>query len=209
MFLAFVGCQTGFVGIRFDLIQFTDIAYSFRRECAVFVQGICKLTSGMCPTTIHGYAFFSFKPVVCLIAVTLDHATIAAKQFPGDIIATAASVIPEHDVSCDGVSHAPLITLTGLVFLIVYDRYHAFIYLYIFTREYPSSKQVIYEFKFLDRRFIQTTHSKVTDDDTALLVLLYQPVEWQMINELPDNDVCQNRGACDTFADRYKRQRCN
>lgn len=88
-------------------------------------------------------AFYTFELFVGIIAITLRKLDIIAEEFTGNLSTTAATVIMEHEVSDDAATQAPLITFSRLVFLVVYNRYHTLIYLYIFTREYLLLKEMI------------------------------------------------------------------
>ena len=161
----------------------------------------------MGPTAEQRDAFHPFELFIGVIAVTLHKSDIIAQEFTGNLPTTAATIIMEHDVSGDAVTQAPLITFSRLVLFVVNDRDHTLVYLYILTREYLLLKEIIEKLQLFYSRLIPSAHSRVTDGYAGLAVLLYKAVEWQMIHELSDDNVCQYGCSCHTFAHRYQRKR--
>lgn len=74
-----------------------------------------------------------FKLVIYLVAVCLHIAVVITQQFTCNTTRTAATVIIEHDISCQTISDAPFITLSCLVFFVIKHRYHALVNLDVFA----------------------------------------------------------------------------
>lgn len=161
----------------------------------------------MSPTAEQHDAFHTFELFVSIIAVTLRKPDIIAEEFIGNLSTMAATVIMKHYVFGDAVTQAPPITFSRLVFLVVYNRYHTLIYLYIFTQEYLLFKEIIEKLQLFHCRLIPSTHGRVTDDYAGFTVLLYKAVERLMIHELADDNVSQYGRSCHTFTDKHQRKR--
>ena len=163
----------------------------------------------MCPTADQGDSFHLLELFVSCVAVTLHDTTVAPQQFNGYLARTAAPVIMEHDVSRDAVTHAPLITLLRLMFLIVHHGDDTLINLYILTGKYLLFEQAVQRPESLYRHFIPSAHGRFAYADSRFAILLYQTVEREMVHELADDDVRQYRSTCHAFADRNRRKRMN
>ena len=133
LFHALFRAQAFIVRIALHLVQFSYEEYALHGKPFVLFQRVDELPSDMRPAAVHGHPWHPFKLAICLIAVELYVSPVSAQDFPGDVMATAAPVIVEHDIPCDCVPDAPLVTLSGLVFFVVDYRYLALVDLDVFA----------------------------------------------------------------------------
>ena len=133
LFLTLFRAQAFIVRIALHLVQFSYEEYALHGKPFVLFQRVDELSPDMRPAAVHGYPRHLFKLVICLIAVALHVTPVSTQDFTGDVMATAAPVIPEHDIPCDSVPDVPLVTLSGLVFLVIDYRYHALVDLDVFA----------------------------------------------------------------------------
>ena len=174
----------------------------------VSLKSIDELPSGMSPTSIHGNALQRFKLVIAFVAVCLGIALIVSEKFASDLAATAATVVVEHDITGQAVTHAPFIALAGLMLLVVYHRNHTFVNLDVFALQYLFSQKIIQQLEPFDRRLVPFSHRGVTYHDPGLLVLLYLAVERKVVHELSYYDVRQDRGSGKASEHWLERKRC-
>ena len=121
------------VRIDIHLVQFSYKEYALHGKPFVLFQRVDELPPDMRPAAVHGYPGHLFKLVICLIAVALYVPPVSTQDFPGNVMASAAPVIVEHDIPRDRVPDAPLVTLSGLMLFVVDYRYHALVDLDVFA----------------------------------------------------------------------------
>ena len=133
LFLTLFRAQAFIVRIALHLVHLPYEEYALHGKPFVLFQRVDELSPDMHPAAMHGYPGHLFKLVIRLIAVALHVTPVSTQDFTGDVMATAAPVIEEHDIICDSVPDAPLVTLSSLVFLVVDYRYHALVDLDVFA----------------------------------------------------------------------------
>lgn len=144
-FLALLRSEFRLVRLRLHLVQLADVDDGLDGVSFIRVQSFDELAAQMGPASVQGDPGLLFELVICSIPVSLDIAFIAAQQLARHACGTAAPVIIEHDITAQAVKDAPFITLSGLVFLIVYDRYGTLVHMDMLALEYLLTKDVIQE----------------------------------------------------------------